>query len=316
MVSLIKNELMKTFTKKASWIYIIIIALAAIVIGVIFHNFSGEPDKNWRKDLESQIAQAEKDLQNEEIPATEKKFIKEQMEINQNYLDENVNPNAVSNWHFMNSVVTGLTVLVTLFTVIVSSASVSAEFADGTIKQLLIRPHQRWSILLSKYISLLIYSLILVVTLIAAGYITGLVLFGAGDYSAKIFELAIDGQKETIVGAQFFLKVLYYLPSLLVIMTISFMLSTLFKSQALAVGIGIFVLFVSSALGSLIVVLAKKFTWAKFLIFPHLDLTVYALQDKILENVTLPMSLGILGVYYIIFIVLTFVFFQKRDISI
>jgi ABC-2 type transport system permease protein len=40
------------------------------------------------------------------------------------------------------------------------------------------------------------------------------------------------------------------------------------------------------------------------------------LQDKILENITLTGSLTILAVYYIVFMVATFVYFQKRDVSI
>jgi ABC-2 type transport system permease protein len=152
--------------------------------------------------------------------------------------------------------------------------------------------------------------------LIVAGFITGSLLFGSGDFNAKFFEFTLEGQKIAELGPQFLLKVLYYLPSLLMVITISFMLSTLFKSQALAVGVGIFVLFVSSTLGGLIVFLAEKYTWAKFLIFPHLDLTVYALQDEILQGVTLPLSLLTLAVYYILFIALTFAIFQKRDVSI
>lgn len=314
MIALIRNELMKLFQKKSSWIYLILIVIAVIVGGIISNKVSDEPDPNWRAGMKAEIAELQQNAKN--APDEEKQFITSEMEQKQKYLEENVNPNAVSNWHFMNNVVYGMTTLVTLLAVIVCSASVSAEFADGTIKQLLIRPHQRWAVLLSKYISLMIYSLILVATLIAAGYLVGLITFGNGDFSAKIFELAIDGQKEAAVGPQFFLKMAYYLPSLLVITAIAFMLSTLFKSQALAVGIGIFVLFVSSTLGGLIVMLAEKYEWAKYLIFPHLDLTIYALQDKILGDITLPISLAILAVYYAIFMILTFIFFQKRDISI
>ncbi|WP_160723682.1 ABC transporter permease [Bacillus sp. USDA818B3_A] len=314
MIALIRNELMKLFQRKSSWIYLIILVLAVIVGGIIYNKVSGEPDPNWRSEMKAQVAELQ---QNEKTaPEEEKQFITSEIEQKQKYLDENVNPNAVSNWHFMNNVVFGMTTLVTLLAVIVCSASVSAEFADGTIKQLLIRPHQRWAILLSKYLSLIIYSLTLLATLIFAGYLVGLITFGNGDFSAKIFEMALDGQKAAEVGPQFFLKIAYYLPSLLVITAIAFMLSTLFKSQALAVGIGIFVLFISSTLGGLIVLLAEKYEWAKFLIFPHLDLTIYALQDKILGDITLPISLTILAVYYVIFMFLTFVFFQKRDISI
>ncbi|WP_082347219.1 ABC transporter permease [Bacillus sp. FJAT-18017] len=314
MLLLIKNELMKLFGKKSSWIYMLIILIAVIAAGILQNNFSGEPNENWREDTQASVNQMQKDL--EEAPAEEKEWIVQAIEREQLYLDENINPTAMSNWHFMNQTVIGVSMLVTLFAVIVSSASVSAEFADGTIKQLLIRPHGRWAILLSKYISLIIYSILLLATLIVSGFLVGTILFGSGDFGAKFVEMTLEGQKIAELGPQFFLKVLYYLPSLLIVITISFMLSTLFRSQALAVGIGIFVLFVSSTLGGLIVMLAEKYTWAKYLIFPHLDLTVYALQDKILEDVTLPVSILTLSVYYIVFMVLTFTIFQKRDVSI
>ncbi|ALC92788.1 hypothetical protein AM500_12720 [Bacillus sp. FJAT-18017] len=305
---------MKLFGKKSSWIYMLIILIAVIAAGILQNNFSGEPNENWREDTQASVNQMQKDL--EEAPAEEKEWIVQAIEREQLYLDENINPTAMSNWHFMNQTVIGVSMLVTLFAVIVSSASVSAEFADGTIKQLLIRPHGRWAILLSKYISLIIYSILLLATLIVSGFLVGTILFGSGDFGAKFVEMTLEGQKIAELGPQFFLKVLYYLPSLLIVITISFMLSTLFRSQALAVGIGIFVLFVSSTLGGLIVMLAEKYTWAKYLIFPHLDLTVYALQDKILEDVTLPVSILTLSVYYIVFMVLTFTIFQKRDVSI
>lgn len=314
MIGLIQNELMKIFGKVASWIYIAIIVLAVLIAGIIYMKFSAEPNPNWRQDTEAEIAM----LENQKASASEeeKGMIQNQIDQTKEFLDEDINPNAKTNWHFMNDVVVGVSSLVTLFVVVVGSANVAAEFSDGTIKQLLIRPHQRWRILLSKYIAVILYALILVLTLIVSGYIIGLVLFGNGDFNMKIFEITLEGRKVAIVGEQFLLKMLYFIPSLLMIMTIAFMLSTLFKNQAIAVGIGIFVLFFSSTLGGIILMLADKYTWAKFLIFPHLDLTVYALQERILQDITLPVSLSILAVYYAIFMMLTFFFFQKRDISI
>lgn len=314
MIGLIQNELMKIFGKVASWIYIAIIVLAVLIAGIIYMKFSAEPNPNWRQDTEAEIAM----LENQKASASEeeKGMIQNQIDQTKEFLDEDINPNAKTNWHFMNDVVVGVSSLVTLFVVVVGSANVAAEFSDGTIKQLLIRPHQRWRILLSKYIAVILYALILVLTLIISGYIIGLVLFGNGDFNMKIFEITLEGRKVAIVGEQFLLKMLYFIPSLLMIMTIAFMLSTLFKNQAIAVGIGIFVLFFSSTLGGIILMLANKYTWAKFLIFPHLDLTVYALQERILQDITLPVSLSILAVYYAIFMMLTFFFFQKRDISI
>jgi ABC-2 type transport system permease protein len=314
MIALIQNELMKIFGKMASWIFMIVIVLAVLIAGIIYMKFSGEPNPNWRQDIQAEITMLENQLPS--APEEEKPLIQTQIDQNQEYLDKDIDPTAKTNWHFMNDVVIGVSSLVTLFVVVVGSANVAAEFSDGTIKQLLIRPHRRWSILLSKYIAVIIYALLLVATLVVSGYIIGLILFGSGDFNMKIFEVTLEGRKEAIVGTQFFLKMLYYLPSLLIIMSIAFMLSTLFKSQALAVGIGIFVLFFSSTLGGIILMLADKYVWAKFLIFPHLDLTVYALQERILEDITLPFSLSILALYYGIFMIITFFFFQKRDISI
>ncbi|WP_078378777.1 ABC transporter permease [Sutcliffiella halmapala] len=314
MIKLVQNELMKIFSKKASWIYMIIILLVCILGGVIFQKVSPAPSDNWRADTTAEIQRLEQDLAN--VSEEEKGWIQGQIDQQQQYLNDDINPSAISNWHFMNSMVIGIGVLVTLFSVIICSGNVAAEFSDGTIKQLLIRPHKRWAILLSKYIALVLYSLLLCLVLIVSGYLVGLILFGSGDFNAKIYEMGLTGQKEAVVGTQFFLKMLYSLPSLLIAMTIAFMLSTLFKSQALAVGIGIFVLFISSTLGGIILFLAEKYTWAKFLIFPHMDLGIYALQDTILQDITLPISLAILAVYYVIFMTVTFVFFQKRDISI
>jgi ABC-2 type transport system permease protein len=314
MIPLIQNELMKIFGKMASWIYMIVIVLAVLIAGIIYSKFSADPNPNWKQDTQNEITMLENQMAS--ASGDEKIMIQNQIEQTQQFLDQDINPNAKTNWHFMNDVVVGVSSLVTLFVVVVGSANVAAEFSDGTIKQLLIRPHQRWRILLSKYIAVIIYALLLVLTLIVSGYIIGLLLFGSGDFNMKMFEITLEGRKVAIVGTQFLLKMVYFIPSLLIIMTIAFMLSTLFKSQALAVGIGIFVLFFSSTLGGIILMLADKYTWAKLLIFPHLDLTVYALQDRILEDITLPVSLSILAVYYAIFMMLTFFFFQKRDISI
>jgi ABC-2 type transport system permease protein len=315
MLPLIRNELTKIFSKKSSIVYIIIILLATIVSGIIYHNVSDNNNDNWRTQLQAEMTNQQQSLKDENIPANDKVAIQKQIKQNQKFLDDNVNPHAVNNWTYMNTVVTGITSLVTMLCVIICSANVSAEFSDGTIKQLLIRPHRRFKILLSKYIAVSIYSLLLVLILVISGYIVGLILFGNSSFGTKMVEMTMDGQKEVFAGSQFLFKTVLYLPSLLVISAISFMLSTLFKNQALAVGIGLFVLFLSSTAGGIIIVLADKYTWTKFLIFPHLELTVYAIQDKILGNITLPFSLGVLVVYYIIFMAITFYYFEKRDIS-
>lgn len=226
-----------------------------------------------------------------------------------------MNNGSATTWTYMNSVMLGVSSLVTLFTVIVCSANVSAEFASGTIKQLLIRPYERWKILLSKYIAVTIYSLLLLLTLVISGYLIGLIFFGGGGYNATFEEFSLTGTFKGIIGTQVIKKILLFIPGLFIITAISFMLSTLFKSQALAVGVGVFVLFFNSTVGGILYFLMEKFTWTKYLIFSHLDLSIYALQDSIAPGVTIGFSSILLAAYYILFMTITFLFFQKRDIS-
>jgi len=217
--------------------------------------------------------------------------------------------NDVNNWLFINNIVVDASVLLILFGVIVSSSTVSTEFTSCTIKQLLIRPHKRWRILLSKYFSTIIYNLILALVYIGTIFLMGLALFGSGDFHEEI-----TGMTGDVIGIHVLLKVLYLLPSVLLIYTISFSLSTLFKSQSIAVGVGIFVLFFSTAIGETIASIVDKYTWTKYLIFPHLDLTVFATQDAILNTISLPQSLSILAIYYVTFMALSLWSFGRKDI--
>lgn len=217
-----------------------------------------------------------------------------------------------TNWEYMNDFAIAGGVVITLFAVIIASSTVAAEFSDGTIKQLLIRPYSRQSILLSKFIASIVYSLGWILTFIAAAFITGWIFFGIGSFSEEITE----GSKIVKVGVQFFTKMLYLVPGLLLFTAIAFMLSIVLKNQAAAVGFSIFALFSSATAGALIGLVVDKFAWMKYLPFPHLDLTVFTRQSEILNTVTLPISLGILSVYFILFMLVSFSIFARRDITV
>lgn len=328
MIGLVQNELIKIWEKKNSWIFPIILLFA--LIGGSFLETKMTPQyegDDWRATVQSEINELEQKLPTakteESLMESEEDFdwdeTKEAIEMRiqdyRNNLEQDVSPYTTS-WSNMNGMVIGMKSLVTLFVVIICAGSVSSEFSDGTIKQLLIRPYKRWAILLSKYIALLIYTAILVAFLMVVGYLVSIAFFGIGNFGDNVL---IFGTMEQIVasGGPFFLKsILYYLPGLLLVLTLSFMLSTLFKNQAISVGVGVFILFVSSTIGQIIQSLAEKYTWLKLLVFPHLDQTIFLFQDKIIETVTMPMSLGILFIYYAIIMIITFWFFQKKDVSI
>ncbi|MBK5443483.1 MULTISPECIES: ABC transporter permease [unclassified Peribacillus] len=316
-MSLIRNEWMKIFSKGSTYLFIVFLLLAAVGTALIDYKLNPvESSKDWKQELQAEIQEQQNDLKTSKISEDEKSAIMEEIDLNKQLLDANINPDLRTNWTYMANWTTSLTSFVTLFVVIVCSSLVSSEFSDGTIKQLLIRPYKRWKILLSKYITSLLFAALLLVSLFIFSYIVGILFFGNGSYSDKILDPASFGFSPVIVGDYFVDMMVYWIPGFLVITTIAFMLSTLFKSQALAVGVSISILFASTPLNLVIQSLIEKNEWLKFVLFPHLNLRGYISESfSMFEGATLGFSISVLAIYYLIFLALTFFFFQKKDIS-
>ncbi|MDQ8733029.1 ABC transporter permease [Paenibacillus sp. LHD-38] len=210
---------------------------------------------------------------------------------------------------FMESSI--LFLLVTIFTVVIAAGGVAEEFTSGTIKLLLIRPWSRSKILLSKYISIMIFALLLAILLFGSTLLVNWICFGIN---------ASPDIKPTFVGEEgsdalsYMLK--YYgltLISLVVTVTLAFMLSTIFRSSGLAIGMALFLLLGVNSFIALIAMLDYK--WIDYLLFIHLNLTQYLDGNPMREGMTMGYSIGVLGVYYVIFIVLTWYIFSKRDVA-
>ncbi|VEH77170.1 permease YhcI [Bacillus licheniformis] len=100
--------------------------------------------------------------------------------------------------------------------------------------------------------------------------------------------------------------------SLLMMATMAFMISAVFRNSSLAVGISIFLLVMGGTVTGL---LATKFAWAKYILFANTDLTQYFDGSPVVSDMTLGFSIVMLAVYFIVFHVLAFVVFTKRDIA-
>ena len=159
------------------------------------------------------------------------------------------------------------------------------------------------------------YAGLLLITLLISGYLVGLAFFGNGSFTAQIPDPSLSGDMIE-VGGYFVDMLLYWIPGFFMIITIAFMLSTLFKTTSIAVGAAVFILFASSTLNIIIINLVDRYSWMKFILFPHLDLRMLFVTGQGFEGATLGFSLGLLAVYYVLFISITFLVFKKRDIAI
>ncbi|ANY65382.1 hypothetical protein BBD42_02020 [Paenibacillus sp. BIHB 4019] len=203
--------------------------------------------------------------------------------------------------------------LIAMFTSVVAAGSVAEEFTSGTIKLLLIRPWMRWKILLSKYISVVLFALLQVVLLYAFTIAFNFLFFDHTNVTAaEIHGLFVDdGQFE---GSAAVYNMKYYLMrfiALLVTSMIAFMLSTVFRSGGLAIGLSIFLVFSSISIGPFIGLMNYK--WVDYLFFVQLDLVPYLTGN--VGDRTLGFAISVLAVYYAIFAALTWFVFSKRDVG-
>ncbi|MEK3882843.1 ABC transporter permease [Paenibacillus sp. PL2-23] len=208
--------------------------------------------------------------------------------------------------------------LVTIFTVIVSSSSVAEEFSTGTIKLLLIRPWSRSKILLSKYISSMLFALMLTLVFLLTALLVNWVLFdligGArnvdGGDTGNMFMEGMGDATTTLIARYYALTLL----NTVMTVTISFMLSTIFRSAALAIAMALFIEIILNNLLQLLMLIDKA--WIDYLLFVHMNLTKYAGGNvSPMDGMTLGFSLSVLGVYFVLFIALTWYIFNKRDVA-
>ncbi|WP_138494697.1 ABC transporter permease [Paenibacillus pinistramenti] len=204
----------------------------------------------------------------------------------------------------MFSNITIIYMLVSVFASVIFADIVASEFGWGTIKLLLIRPWKRSKILLSKLLAGILFSLISTILFLAVDFILSFALFHGrsvneypADYTA--FSYAME-------------QMLYQYVDLLVICVIAFMLSTLFRSSGISIGLSIFILFARNIFQALLN--PELYPWAKYVLFTNMDLSQYMMGGG-QAGMTMGFSITMLAVYVLVFLAISWVVFMKRDVA-
>ena len=229
-----------------------------------------------------------------------------------NYRLENDDPpiNSQSLWGFMIDV-TNFTGFVGLFSIVVAAGIVASEFSWGTIKLLLIRPVSRSKILLSKYITTILFALLLITLLFGLSFIFGSLLFGFSGIEQS--NLVYQNNQVVEQNMITYIISLYGFNSidLFMMLTFAFMISTVFRSSSLAIGISLFLMFT----GPQLVQLLSNYEWVKYVLFANTNLQQYTNGIPIVEGMTMAFSISMLIIYFVIFIGVSWITFEKRDVT-
>ncbi|WP_066257811.1 ABC transporter permease [Neobacillus drentensis] len=312
MVNLIKNEWMKIFKRPGTYVMIAILIVIISIFG-IFHKYQERQfnlDKNWEQTLHQENVALKKQME-QSNSKLEKQYYKEEIAINDYRIKHHLPFNEKYNvWSFVKDA-SQLIILAGLFTIIISAGIVASEFNWGTIKLLLIRPINRSKILASKYLTVLLFALLMLAILFAFSAVLGAILFGTPDHPVPYLKYA-NGQvtEQNIIV---YLMIYYGLSSIDTIMlaTMAFMISTVFRNSSLAIGLSLFLLFT----GSQFTLLLSRFSWAKYILFANTNLMQYVDGTPMMEGMSMSFSVIMLLVYYVIFQLLAFLVFKKRDVA-
>jgi len=120
-----------------------------------------------------------------------------------------------------------------------------------------------------------------------------------------------DGYRLVSVFNEIFSGYGYGLVDLVMMSTFAFMISAVFRNSSLAIGVAIFLMMG----GSMIVGIFADKPFAKYILFANTDLKQYADGHVMIEGMTLGFSIIVLIVYYLIFLLLSWAVFTKRDVA-
>lgn len=315
-LKLIYNEQFKLYISKSTWImYIVLAALiigGAVIVSVFDEDLSKPSGDNWREELqaenESLLKESEEAGEDEGFVVTINNDI---IAENNYYLENDIKPDGYGAWKYVHEN-QGLLSLVSLLTIIVAAGIVANEFRWGTIKLLLIRPISRSKILLSKYISVLIFAVVTSIFVYVVSFIVGAIFFGIEGANPHILLHQDNGFEYVSIIKDLFSTYGYKLINLVMMATFAFMISTVFRNSALAIGLAIFLMMA----GNQIVFFFAEHSWAKYILFANTDLQQYTNgQTPMIEGMTLGFSISILIAYYAIFMALSWLVFTKRDVA-
>lgn len=191
--------------------------------------------------------------------------------------------------------VDGLGGVFVMIATIFTAGIVSIEHQLGSVKMLLIRSHSRSTILASKYAAMLIYIVVMLIFTGVLASATGMVLFNGDSLPwSEVLQTA---------GYQLLYTVIYA--------TLMFMFSVLTRSTGATIGVGLFLMMFEG----IITMLLSRYDFAKYILFLNMNLSVYDSGSAPIEGMSMGFSSIVIAVYMLLFLAVSFVTFNKRDVA-
>jgi len=325
LISLIQNEIIKLVGKNR---LVVVTMIIAILISMFTYAQFREAERQkerlgdveWRVALQQRIIDWESRLNSNRISNEWRAELNIRVAQQQYYLDHDVNPAEPGAPTFVRGFIENSTQLfLPLMMMVIAADIVSSEHSAGTIKLLLTRPVKRWKIILSKYLTLVLYVSLIILIFSLLSYLISGTVFGFGGWTAPVLTgFAVEAGQLNTAGVQLLPQWQYILMELglawfvsLVVATLSFMLSVLVKSTAAGMGI----MLASLISGTILSNMVASWESAKYLFMVNLGVINYLEGNAPpIEGMSLGFSLAVLAIWGGLALIASFTVFVRQDV--
>ena len=209
MLKLIQNELLKILKRKSMYILLIVLLLIMISYNIIQSNFT-ERDTNIIEQYKEAYKQDKLYLENYESTESNDSYseIIERLKLEEYAIENNIQYNILINSENENiplpkdaryillKIINNSDIFIILLSIFIVTLIFSEEYNKGTIKNVLIRPHKRTTILTSKLIVCILIPILTIIIVNILQFIIGGVIFGFDSYNLNA--IIYDSQTQQI----------------------------------------------------------------------------------------------------------------------
>lgn len=277
-----------------------------------------------------QAPQTYKEFKESIIKNTSEFNIKEEYQIKRQYIEymkNNANNKyIIDNKVDINSPKTTRNLLINtlsdnfLFIMIIVAAGagsiVSTEFDKGTIKLLLIRPYSRNKILLSKYIVSMFMIIFAILSAFIMQLIVGGIFFGFSSLNIPvvIYNFVQNKVMHINLFKYIFDNVLAVLPEFILLATLAFAISTITNVSTLGVALPIVGVGAADIIN--LIAINRNIIPLKYFVTLNWNFTNYLYGGvNSFPTLSIPFSILICAIYFLIMIITAFIVFNKRNIK-
>lgn len=147
-------------------------------------------------------------------------------------------------------------------------------------------------------------------------FIVGGIIFGFDSFGTPTIEYDFNAHEiqEMNIASYMLIQTIGKLPIYVLLMTLSFALSTLFNNSAVAITLTLLGYMGSSMIN--MIGLQMDLDWIRYFVTPNWDLTQHFFGAlPMYEGTTIEFSIVINAIYFIIMLIPTYIVFKKRNIK-